>query len=123
MHFNTALTGFVRKDGRLVGVQTTQGSFPCEALVFAVGHSARDTFEMLMDSGLVLECKPFSVGFRAEHLQSAIEKSLYHEAAGHPALPRGEYQLSQHVGSRCVYTFCMCPGGRWWPRPARRAGW
>ena len=106
------LTGFVRKDGRLVGVQTTQGSFPCEALVFAVGHSARDTFEMLMDSGLVLECKPFSVGFRAEHLQSAIEKSLYHEAAGHPALPRGEYQLSQHVGSRCVYTFCMCPGGQ-----------
>ena len=67
---------------------------------------------MLMDSGLVLECKPFSVGFRAEHLQSEIEKSLYHEAAGHPALPRGEYQLSQHVGDRCVYTFCMCPGGQ-----------
>ena len=67
---------------------------------------------MLMDSGLMLECKPFSVGFRAEHLQSEIEKSLYHEAAGHPALPRGEYQLSQHVGDRCVYTFCMCPGGQ-----------
>ena len=48
----------------------------------------------------------------AEHLQSEIEKSLYHEAAGHPALPRGEYQLSQHVGDRCVYTFCMCPGGQ-----------
>ena len=56
--------------------------------------------------------QPFSVGFRAEHLQSEIEKSLYHEAAGHPALPRGEYQLSQHVGDRCVYTFCMCPGGQ-----------
>ena len=80
--------------------------------MFAVGHSARDTFSMLMDSGLMLECKPFSVGFRAEHLQSEIEKSLYHEAAGHPALPRGEYQLSQHVGDRCVYTFCMCPGGQ-----------
>ena len=80
--------------------------------MFAVGHSARDTFGMLMDSGLVLECKPFSVGFRAEHLQSEIEKSLYHEAAGHPALPRGEYQLSQHVEKRCVYTFCMCPGGQ-----------
>ena len=79
--------------------------------MFAVGHSARDTFGMLMDSSLVLECKPFSVGFRAEHLQSEIEKSLYHEAAGHPALPRGEYQLSQHVEKRCVYTFCMCPGG------------
>ena len=84
VHFNTALTGFERRDGRLVGIQTTDGAFPCEALVFAVGHSARDTFGMLMDSGLVLECKPFSVGFRAEHLQSEIEKSLYHEAAGHP---------------------------------------
>ena len=87
VHFNTALTGFERRDGRLVGIRTTGGAFPCEALVFAVGHSARDTFGMLMDSGLVLECKPFSVGFRAEHLQSEIEKSLYHEAAGHPALP------------------------------------
>ena len=112
VHFNTALTGFEQKNGRLTGIFTTGGTFPCEALVFAVGHSARDTFGMLMDSGLVLECKPFSVGFRAEHLQSEIEKSLYHEAAGHPALPRGEYQLSQHVGERCVYTFCMCPGGQ-----------
>ena len=104
--------GVEQKNGRLTGIFTTGGTFPCEALVFAVGHSARDTFGMLMDSGLVLECKPFSVGFRAEHLQSEIEKSLYHEAAGHPALPRGEYQLSQHVGDRCVYTFCMCPGGQ-----------
>ena len=112
VHFNTALTGFEQKNGRLTGIFTTGGTFPCEALVFAVGHSARDTFGMLMDSGLVLECKPFSVGFRAEQLQSEIEKSLYHEAAGHPALPRGEYQLSQHVGDRCVYTFCMCPGGQ-----------
>ena len=91
VHFNTALTGLEQKNGRLVGIATTNGSFACETLVFAVGHSARDTFSMLMDSGLVLECKPFSVGFRAEHLQSEIEKSLYHEAAGHPALPRGEY--------------------------------
>ena len=112
VHFNTALTGFEQKNGTLTGIFTTSGTFACEALVFAVGHSARDTFGMLMDGGFVLECKPFSVGFRAEHLQSEIEKSLYHEAAGHPALPRGEYQLSQHVGERCVYTFCMCPGGQ-----------
>ena len=112
VHFNTALTGLEQKNGQITGIFTTKGSFACEALVFAVGHSARDTFAMLMDSGLVLECKPFSVGFRAEHLQTEIEKSLYHEAAGHPALPRGEYQLSQHVGERCVYTFCMCPGGQ-----------
>ncbi len=112
VHFNTAMTGFEQKNGRITGVFTTQGAFACDVLVFAVGHSARDTFEMLMQNGLLLECKPFSVGFRAEHLQSEIEKSLYHEAAGHPALPRGEYQLSQHVGRRCVYTFCMCPGGQ-----------
>ena len=87
MHFNTALTGLKQKNGHITGIFTTDGSFACEALVFAVGHSARDTFAMLMDSGLVLECKPFSVGFRAEHLQSEIEKSLYHEAAGIPAVP------------------------------------
>ena len=111
VRFNTALTGLVQSGGQLTGIETTGGPIPCEALVLAVGHSARDTFEMLMESGLALTCKPFSVGFRAEHLQSQIEKSLYHDAAGHPALPRGEYQLSQHVGQRCVYTFCMCPGG------------
>ncbi|MCI2046824.1 MAG: hypothetical protein LKJ90_03815 [Faecalibacterium sp.] len=112
IRFETALTGLETRGGRLCGVRTTGESIPCETLVLAVGHSARDTFSMLLESGLTLSCKPFSVGFRAEHLQSEIEKSLYHEAAGHPALPRGEYQLSQHVGSRCVYTFCMCPGGR-----------
>ena len=110
--FNTALTGLVVKKGRLAGAETTAGPLACEDLVLAVGHSARDTFAMLAQSGLPLECKPFSVGFRAEHLQAEIEKSLYHEAAGHPALPRGEYQLSHHVGGRCVYTFCMCPGGQ-----------
>ncbi len=109
---NTRLTGQKADNGKLYAVQTTAGEIPCEALVLAIGHSARDTFEMLMGAGLELSCKPFSVGFRAEHLQSEIERSLYHEAAGHPALPRGEYQLSQHVGSRCVYTFCMCPGGQ-----------
>ena len=95
----------VTRNGALAGVKTTAGEIPCQVLVLAVGHSARDTFESLM-------CKPFSVGFRAEHLQSEIEKSLYHDAAGHPALPRGEYQLSQQVNGRGVYTFCMCPGGQ-----------
>ena len=112
VRFNTALTGLVTRNGALAGVKTTAGEIPCQVLVLAVGHSARDTFESLMEGGLVLQCKPFSVGFRAEHLQSEIEKSLYHDAAGHPALPRGEYQLSHHVNGRGVYTFCMCPGGQ-----------
>ena len=112
VRFDTALTGLTVKNGRLAGIETTEGTLPCEVLVLAVGHSARDTFAMLQKSGLNLTCKPFSVGFRAEHLQTAIEESLYHEAAGHPALPHGEYQLSQQVGGRCGYTFCMCPGGQ-----------
>jgi uncharacterized FAD-dependent dehydrogenase len=112
VRFDTKLTGLCTRGGRLTGAETSAGPLPCEVLVLAVGHSARDTFSMLMDGGLPFSCKPFSVGFRAEHLQAEIEKSLYHEAAGHPALPRGEYQLSQQIGARCVYTFCMCPGGR-----------
>ena len=112
VRFNTALTGLHTRNGALTGIETTAGPVPCEQMILAVGHSARDTFAMLHGLGLPLECKPFSVGFRAEHLQTEIDKSLYHGAAGHPALPKGEYQLSQHVsGGRCVYTFCMCPGG------------
>ena len=112
VRFNTALTGLHTRNGALIGIETTAGPVPCEQLILAVGHSARDTFAMLHGLALPLECKPFSVGFRAEHLQTEIDKSLYHGAAGHPALPKGEYQLSQHVsGGRCVYTFCMCPGG------------
>ena len=112
VHFDTALTGLQSRSGALTGIETSAGAFACDSLILAVGHSARDTFAMLHRAALPLECKPFSVGFRAEHLQSEIERSLYHGAAGHPSLPRGEYQLSQHVGGgRCVYTFCMCPGG------------
>ncbi len=109
--FHTPLTGLEIENGVLRAVETPQGHIPCEALVLAPGHSARDTFEMLDKAGFVLHAKSFSVGFRAEHLQTKIEQSLYHDAAGHPALVRGEYQLSHHVGNRCVYTFCMCPGG------------
>lgn len=110
--FETQLTGLVQKNGRLTAVETTAGVIPTQALILAPGHSARDTFDMLQKCGLTLQCKPFSVGFRAEHRQEDIERALYHEAAGHPDLPRGEYQLSSHVGGRGVYTFCMCPGGQ-----------
>ncbi len=110
--FETQLTGLEQADGRLRAVYTPGGRLPCQVLVLAPGHSARDTFAMLQSAGLRLQCKPFSVGFRIEHLQSEIEKALYHEAAGHPDLPRGAYQLSTHLRGRGVYTFCMCPGGQ-----------
>ncbi len=109
--FDTCMTDVVCKNGAVRAVKTSGGEIPCEVLVVAAGHSARDTFYMLRDRGLTLTAKGFSVGFRAEHLQSSIDRALYHDAAGHPSLPKGEYQLSQHVGARCVYTFCMCPGG------------
>ncbi len=110
--FDTRLTGLMTNGGRLTGVQTTAGQFAAETLVLAVGHSARDVFAMLPAAGVPLVAKPFSVGFRAEHLQTEIDRALYHSAAGHPALPPGEYQLSAQLGGRGVYTFCMCPGGQ-----------
>ena len=122
VRFDTALTGLTIRGGRLAGVETTAGAIPCERLILAVGHSARDTFAMLSRLGLPLACKPFSVGFRAEHLQADIEKSLYHAAAGHPALPRGEYQLSSMWTAAAASIPSACArAARSAPRPARRA--
>lgn len=82
------------------------------ALVLAIGHSARDTFQALRDAGLRMERKPFAVGVRIEHLQSDIDAAQYGRAAGHPALGPADYKLAVHnPDGRGVYTFCMCPGG------------
>ncbi|MGN0613284.1 MAG: NAD(P)/FAD-dependent oxidoreductase [Porcipelethomonas sp.] len=82
------------------------------AAVLAVGHSARDTFEMLLNRQVFMQSKPFSAGVRIEHRQRAVDESLYGSLAGSPLLPAGEYQLShRRSDGRCVYTFCMCPGG------------
>ncbi len=81
-------------------------------VVLACGHSARDVFAMARDRGVALERKPFAMGARIEHAQSAIDRAQYGRAAGHPSLPPAEYKLSWHDASgRGVYTFCMCPGG------------
>lgn len=112
VRFGTKLESVTLKNGAVAGVAAGGVSFPAENLVLAVGHSARDTFAVLRELGLELEAKPFSVGVRIEHLQREIEKGLYGEWAGHPLLPKGEYQLSRRDGEgRAVYTFCMCPGG------------
>lgn len=97
--------------GRLSGITVNGERMPAEHLVLAVGHSARDTFRMLAQSGVSMQAKSFSVGVRIEHLQSEIEKGLYGTMAGHPGLPPGEYQLSHRQNGKGVYTFCMCPGG------------
>ncbi len=80
-------------------------------LVLAIGHSARDTYESLMSSGYVIEPKAFSVGVRAEHLQSDIDKAMHGDLAGDETLGHAEYSLSYREGERGVYSFCMCPGG------------
>ena len=97
-------------DGR-VSVNTTAGSIVCSALIMAVGHSARDTYKMLLEKGYAIDAKSFSVGVRVEHLSEDIDKALYVDMAGHAKLGRGEYHLSDTSSGRGVYTFCMCPGG------------
>lgn len=84
---------------------------PVSAAILAVGHSARDTFEMLLEKNITMEPKPFAVGARIEHKREAVNRSLYGSHADDPALPVGEYQMSYTLNGRGVYTFCMCPGG------------
>jgi uncharacterized FAD-dependent dehydrogenase len=81
-------------------------------LVLAIGHSARDTFEMLYARGVYIEAKPFSIGFRVEHPQSLIDAARFGASAGHPILGAADYKLVHHAANgRSVYSFCMCPGG------------
>ncbi len=95
-----------------VGIaHTNNGDIPYSSVVLAIGHSARDTYQELIRSGFVIEPKPFSVGMRIEHPADDIDKALYGDFAGHPALGHAEYNLSHNTKERGVYTFCMCPGG------------
>jgi uncharacterized FAD-dependent dehydrogenase len=81
-------------------------------VVLAVGHSARDTFYMLQQSGVFIEPKPFSLGVRIEHPQSLIDVARFGASAGHPILGAADYKLAYHASNgRGVYSFCMCPGG------------
>lgn len=81
------------------------------AALICIGHSARDTYEMLYNAGVLLEPKPFAVGLRIEHLREFIDKTQYGAAFGHPMLGAAEYRLAAKQSGRSVYTFCMCPGG------------
>lgn len=81
-------------------------------VILAVGHSARDTFEMLHERGVYMEAKPFSIGFRIEHPQSLIDRARFGNNAGNPRLGAADYKLVHHASNgRSVYSFCMCPGG------------
>ncbi|MFI4940047.1 MAG: NAD(P)/FAD-dependent oxidoreductase [Burkholderiales bacterium] len=99
--------------GSVRGVVLAGGEYiAANHVILAVGHSARDTFQMLHDRGVYVEAKPFSVGFRIEHPQSVIDRSRFGPNAGHPLLGAADYKLVHHAANgRSVYSFCMCPGG------------
>ena len=117
IRFETQVTDIVVEEARgrrrVAGVVLSTGeSLACEALVMALGHSARDTFEMLHARGVFFEAKPFSIGVRIEHPQSIIDRARFGASAGHPILGAADYKLShQAANGRGVYSFCMCPGG------------
>lgn len=118
VRFNTQLTSLSQLGQTLCAATLTDLTTGApediftNALVLACGHSARDTYQMLLDAGVAMERKPFAMGVRIEHAQAAIDRAQYGAAAGHPALPPADYKLAVHnADGRGVYTFCMCPGG------------
>ena len=111
VRFGAKLTGLRVENGRLRGAEVNGTEvLPCEQLILAIGHSARDSFEMLHRLGVGMEPKPFSMGVRIEHKQSAVDLAQYGRARG--ALPAADYSLNVHLpDGTSAYTFCMCPGG------------
>jgi len=112
VYFDSKVTNISQKDGRINGVfVNNERLIECEICIFAIGHSARDTFKMLYDSGIQFQQKPFSIGVRIEHPQEVINKAQYGEEYTHERLGAADYQLFYKSGNRTVYSFCMCPGG------------
>ena len=114
--FGAKLIDIVAKGNRLTSItyEKKGQTFDIETdnLILAVGHSARDTFKLLLNKGIELTPKPFSIGMRIEHLQSDLNCSMYGENAPFDLLPPADYRFAVHLDNgRGVYTFCMCPGG------------
>ncbi|KFA97537.1 MULTISPECIES: NAD(P)/FAD-dependent oxidoreductase [Vibrio] len=113
IRFSTRVDDIHMEDGQITGLTLSNGEeIKSRHVVLAVGHSARDTFEMLHERGVYMEAKPFSVGFRVEHRQSVIDEARFGPNAGNPILGAADYKLVHHCkNGRTVYSFCMCPGG------------
>lgn len=109
VRFGSQVTGLRQEKGRLTGVVVGDEVIPCHRAIFATGHSARDTYAMLHETGIPMEPKPFSMGVRIEHSQKCVNAAQYGE--DNPVLPPADYKLVKHLDNETVYTFCMCPGG------------
>jgi uncharacterized protein len=115
--FETEATGLRCERGRVRAVRLRGGDeLAADAVVLAVGHSARPVYQWLVDSGIAVVRKDFALGVRMEHPQPVIDRLQYGAHAGHPRLPPAFYELKTPAAGRTVYSFCMCPGG--WIVPA-----
>ena len=110
VRFNSQVVNIRTENGHLTGLELQDGTIvDCDTAVFAIGHSARDTFEMLHREYVPMEPKAFAMGVRIEHKQSMVNEAQYGQ--DNPVLPPADYKLVQHLDDKSVYTFCMCPGG------------
>jgi len=116
VRFGCQLCDIVMEQDQVAGVKYSHDScvkeLPADAVLLCVGHSARDTIELLHRRGVAMEQKAFAIGARIEHPREWIDRAQYGDFAGHPALGSAEYKLAVHLpDGRSAYTFCMCPGG------------
>ena len=122
--FRTRLADIRTENGRLTGVMLVKNGveekMDVESVVLAIGHSARDTFEVLLSRGVTIRQKDFAVGARIEHLQSEISRVQYGEFAA--VLPPADYKLVSHASERAAFSFCMCPGGYVMPAASEDGG-
>ena len=111
--FASQLTDIIIKNDKLVGIEINNNQIiETEILLLGIGHSSRETFELIKNKGFNLSRKPFAIGLRIEHPQELIDKSQYGEYYNHPSLKAADYKLSYHDDNgRSSYSFCMCPGG------------
>lgn len=112
VRFKSKMTKLMIVNGKVTGIIINgKEEIDADIVILAIGHSARDTFQNLFETGVAFQRKPFSIGVRIEHPQQLINTAQYGRAHSHPSLGAADYQLFQKVGDRTAYSFCMCPGG------------
>jgi len=113
VRFNSKLQDINIKDKKIKSIIVNGEEIPCDNLILALGHSSRDTYEMLYKKGIFMSSKPFAVGVRIEHPQDMINENQYGKYASHPRLKAADYKLTYTSKKldRSIYSFCMCPGG------------